>query len=381
MQITDVQTRLFEFTMPRRLGDVNSLQGRSEGAALITRIDTDQGVSGISLHQPGARASVEDLKRLLIGEDPRGVVGLWQRMVDSAFKGGNRGIVTDAIAAIDVALWDLKAKLQGDPLWRTLGALSPRVKAYASDIGLCLSDEELRAFYREMAALGVTAGKVKVGLDAESDLRRLGIVYKELQVAAARPALMIDANEYWSAKQAVRRVREIEEHFDLTWVEEPARRWDYAGLRKVSDGVKAAVATGENLDDIGEFLPLLEQRAADVLNIGISTSGITGATQVAHMAHGFETPVTMMNTPGNFMAHLAAALPNHTMMEVVFLESNPVFAVDTRIEDGWIILGEQLGLGIEIDAAALAEHEVQEVSRDTMASPWGRRPGAGLFRD
>ncbi len=381
MQITDVQTRLFEFTMPRRLGDVNSPQGRSEGAAMITRIDTDQGLSGISLHQPGARASVEDLKRLLIGEDPRGVVGLWQRMVDSAFKGGNRGIVTDAIAAIDVALWDLKAKLQGDPLWRTLGALSPRVKAYASDIGLCLPDEELRAFYREMAALGVTAGKVKVGLDAESDLRRLGIVYKELQVAAARPALMIDANEYWSAKQAVRRVREIEEHFDLTWVEEPARRWDYAGLRKVSDGVKAAVATGENLDDIGEFLPLLEHRAADVLNIGISTSGITGATQAAHMAHGFDTPVTMMNTPGNFMAHLAAALPNHTMMEVVFLESNPVFAVDTRIEDGWIILGEQPGLGIEIDAAALAEHEVQEVSRDTMASPWGRRMGAGLFRD
>jgi L-alanine-DL-glutamate epimerase-like enolase superfamily enzyme len=381
MRIIDVQTQLFEFTMPRRLGDVNSPQGRSEGAAMITRIDTDQGVSGISLHQPGARASVENLKNLIIGEDPRGVVGLWQRMVDSVFKGGNRGIVTDAIAAIDVALWDLKAKLQGEPLWRTLGALSPRVKAYASDIGLCLSDEELRAFYREMAALGVTAGKVKVGLDAESDLRRLGIVYKELQAAAARPALMIDANEYWSPKQAVRRVREIEEHFDLTWVEEPARRWDYAGLKKVSDGVKAAVATGENLDEIGEFLPLLEHRAADVLNIGISTSGITGAMQVAHMAHGFETPVTMMNTPGNFMAHLAAALPNHTMMEVVFLESNPVFAVDTRIDDGWIILGEQPGLGIEIDAAALAEHEVQEVSRDTMASPWGRRPGAGLFRD
>ncbi len=381
MQITDVQTRLFEFTMPRRLGDANSPQGRSEGASMITRIETDQGISGISLHQPQARASVDDLKRLLIGEDPRGVVGLWQRMVDTVFKGGNSGIVTDAIASLDVALWDLKAKLQGEPLWRTLGALSPRVKAYASDIGLCLSDEELRTFYHEMAVLGVTAGKVKVGIDPDADLRRLGIVYEELQAAAARPSLMIDANEYWSPKQAVRRVREIEETFDLTWVEEPARRWDYAGLRKVSDGVKAAVATGENLDDIGEFLPLLEHRAADVLNIGISNSGITGAMQVAHMAHGFEVPVTMMNTPANFMAHLAAALPNHTMMEVVFLESNPVFAVDTRIEDGWIVLGEQPGLGIEIDEAALADHEVEEVSRGTMASPWGRRPGAGLSRD
>ena len=381
MQITDVQTQVFQFTMPRRLGDVNSPQGRSEGASMITRIDTDQGLSGISLHQPQAEATVNELKKLIVGEDPRGVVGLWQRMVDYVFKGGNHGIVTDAIAALDVALWDLKAKLQGEPLWRALGALSPRVKAYASDIGLCLSDEELRTFYREMAALGVTGAKVKVGLDPESDLRRIGIAHEELRAATDRPSLMIDANEYWSPKQAVRRVREIEESFDLTWVEEPARRWDYAGLRKVSDSIRAAVATGENLDDIGEFLPLVDHRAADVLNIGISTSGITGAMQVAHMAHGFEIPVTMMNTQGNFMAHLAAALPNHTMMEVVFLETNPVFEVDNRIEDGWIVLGEKPGLGIEIDAAALAEHEVEEAAPDTMASPWGRRPGAGLFRD
>ena len=106
-----------------------------------------------------------------------------------------------------------------------------RVKAYASGLDYCLSDDELFAFYRRMAELGIRDGKLKVGLDLKADLRRLGIMRDALSVASPRPGLMIDSNEYWSPKQAVRYIRQIERRFKLLWVEEPARRWDYHGLK------------------------------------------------------------------------------------------------------------------------------------------------------
>ena len=88
---------------------------------------------------PGARSQIHALvDAVLVGEDPRGVRGLWKKMVDRVFKGGNRGLAGSAVANLDIALWDLKAKLNDEPLWRTLGASSPRVKAYASGIDLCL---------------------------------------------------------------------------------------------------------------------------------------------------------------------------------------------------------------------------------------------------
>ena len=155
-------------------------------------------------------------------------------MVDLAFKDGNRGIMSQAISALDIALWDLKAKANEEPLWKTLGASTRRVKAYASGIDLPLSDNEVRDYYEAMARKGISAGKLKVGLDREMDLRRLQIMHDALALSGKKPVLTVDVNEYWSPKQAIRHIRFFEEHFDITWVEEPARRWDYMGLRRVS---------------------------------------------------------------------------------------------------------------------------------------------------
>ena len=378
MKITGIRTKLYEFDLSRPLGDANFPEGRKRWAGLAVFIDTDEGLTGVSIGSPAARQSIGYLEPLLLGEDPRGVRGLWKKMVVRVFKDGNRGIVTDAISAIDVALWDLKAKANSEPLWRTLGASTPRVKAYASGIDLCLSDEELRAFYEGMAAQGIGAGKIKVGLDQDADLRRIGIMRNALRKVTKRPVLAIDSNEYWSPKQAIRKIREIEEHFDITWCEEPARRWDYRGLRRVSQSVKAAVATGENLDDVSGFMPLVANEAVDIVEMGSGTSGITGAMQVAHLAYAFELPVCMMNSPGNFMAHLASALPNHMMMEVVAAGREACFTTDARIEDGWIVLGDTSGLGITFDEEKLEELSVESVSPQRHLSP-GRREGAGLY--
>jgi L-alanine-DL-glutamate epimerase-like enolase superfamily enzyme len=377
MKITAIRQQSYHFTMDRRIGDANGPVGSDRGSGSFLYIDTDQGVTGIGF---GGGAAVRRFEHLLIGQDPRGVVGLWKTMCDAAFKGGVEGEAKAAIGALDIALWDLKARLNNEPLWKTLGASNPRVKAYASGIDLCLSDEEITQFYGRMAAVGVDAGKLKVGLDMESDLRRLELMRKALSRASARPSLMIDSNEYWSPKQAVRFISEIEKHFDLTWVEEPARRWDYRGLRLVREQVKAAVATGENLNGPQDFYALLLNEAVDVVEVGSGATGITGAMQIAHAAGVLEIPVALMNCPANFMAHLAAALPNHMMMEVVDPGREPCFSFDNHIEDGFIVLGEKPGLGIEIDEEKLASLSQPIPPRAWQdPQPFPRREGAGLW--
>jgi len=383
MKITGVRTILYEFAMKRSLGDANSPRGRTRASSLAVFVDSDQGVTGIAYGSPAARAHIHSLvEQLLVGRDPRGVRGLWQKLDNVVFKGNNRGIVNDAIGAIDMALWDLKAKLNGEPLWKTLGASTRRVRAYASGIDLSLTDAEIGEFYRGMAAQGIHAGKLKVGLDREMDLRRLGIMRDALATSGKKPILSIDANEYWSPKQAIRNIRAIEEHFELMWVEEPARRWDARGLRQVSQGVTAAVATGENLDHVSEFMPLFLGEAVDIVQVGSGTAGITGALQVAEVANAFELPVSMMNCPANLMAHVAAVIPNHVMMEVVDFGNDIAMIADQSMEDGWIVLGDSPGLGIEYDMEKLKELAVEQPrpeERGSWASPWGRRRGAGLL--
>ena len=380
MKITGVRTKLFEHDMARPLGDANNPQGRQRYAALAVYIDTDEGIFGNSIGSPGEQTAIHSIvDNLLVGRDPRGVVGLWQRMVDFVFKGGNRGAVTDAIASIDIALWDLKAKFNREPLWKTLGASSRYVKAYASGIDSPLSDDEIKTFYEAQAAKGIAIGKLKVGLDREADLRRIGIMKDALATSGKDPVILIDSNEYWSPKQAIQHIRYFEQHYEIFWAEEPARRWDFAGLKKVSEAVNAAVSTGENLDSIHDFRTLVMYEAADVLQIGRGTTGITGAIKVAHLAEGFDLPVSTMNCPGNYLAPLATIMPNHIWMEVVDNDRDLVFSNDNRVEDGYIILGDHPGLGIEFDEAKLEEFAVTERSASAAPSPWGRRRGAALY--
>ncbi len=380
MKVTGVRTHAYEIELTRPLGDANDPRGCTHVGMMVVYLDTDEGLTGIALSGPGMEKVIKGLvDGLIVGHDPRGVRGLWKRMVDQVFKGNNRGMVSGAIAAIDVALWDLKAKINHEPLWKTLGASSRYVKGYASDIGLNLSDEELYSFYSRLAGQGINAGKVKVGLNLADDLRRIGIMQDALATSGKQPLLMIDSNEYWSPKQAIRQIQAIEAHYDLFWVEEPARRWDYRGLRKVSEGVRAAVATGENLSEISEFMALIANEAADVVQVGVGTSGITGAMQVADMAYGFEIPVSLMNCPANYMAHLAAALPNHNMMEVLDAGVDQGMIHRHTVQDGYVVLSDDPGLGITFDEAQLAAWAIETPSsRATM--PFARRRGAGLYQ-
>lgn len=376
MKITGLRTQPFQIKMKRPIGDANSPAGHELLTANALWIDTDEGVSGIAMSATSGgllRALVENI---LLDKDPRGVLGHWNSMIDYVFKVGNRGEATMAIAALDIALWDLKARINKEPLWKTLGASTNRVRAYASGLDYPLADDEIRAFYTRLAAKGVHSGKLKIGLDQESDMRRIAIMRDALATSGKKPELMIDVNEYWSPKQAIRYIHEIEQEFDLTWVEEPARRWDVQGLKKVSDNIRAAVATGENLDALNDYLPLLHHGAADVLNVGSRAGGITGALKVANLAYAYEVPVSMMNCAANFMAHVGAVLPNHIMMEVMDNGRDACFTHTHEIEDGWIVLSDRPGLGFEFDQEKLDAHPVVEPNDPAV---WARRQGASLY--
>ena len=211
-----------------------------------------------------------------------------------------------------------------------------------------------------MADLGFRGGKLKIGLDQDMDIRRIGLMKDALSKNTSRPMLLIDANEYWSPKQAIRHMREIEEQFDITWIEEPARRWDFLGLRRIKESVRSAVCIGENLDTLGDFLPYFHHGSADVIQVGSGMTGITCALQIADAAYGFELPVTLGGSPGSFHAHLAPAIPNFMSMEVGDVHPEAVFTSDVRIEDGWLIPGDKPGTGIELDQEALRRRQVEQ---------------------
>lgn len=376
MKITGFRHETYLMKMDRAISDCNQPEGVELLPGSILFIETDEDISGLGLGFGGE--AIASLFSVIEGQDPREVLGLWMIMNDAVHKGGNEGAANAALSMIDVALWDIKAKIAGEPLWQTLGASEGRVKAYASGLDYCLSDEDLFVFYRRLAETGIDGGKLKVGLDFEADMRRIGIMQDALSIASDDPVLMIDANEYWSPKQAIRYVRRIEDKYKIEWVEEPARRWDYNGLRKVSQQVAASVATGENLNSIADFFPLISNGAVDVANVTTGHSGATGCRQIANMALGYGIPVSMMNAQANFMAHVAAALPNHSAMEVVDPGREHCLTFDNHIEDGFIVLGDSPGLGIEVDEKTLADLQANPpTGKGTF--PLSRREGAGRY--
>jgi len=188
--------------------------------------------------------------------------------------------------------------------------------------------------------------------------------------------LMLDANEAWHRSQAIRYVSQIEERFDLTWVEEPVRRWDAAGLAAVRAAVRAGVASGENLTGLEQFRPLLDADALDVVQAGWGW-GTTLALRVAAAAHARDLPVSPVGfSPA--IAPAAAAMPNMLTIEVQDLAFPIGLRVDQEFDDGGIVLGDTPGNGFAIDEEALALHTA---SANQLATPdWQVRPSRAALR-
>ncbi len=323
------------------------LTRRSAGRCSVELL-TDSGDLGVALVDAGAGAHARRLAAdLLAGADPHAVTGLWERMTHAAAKRPG-GPLRRAVAALDVALWDLKAKSLGEPLWRTLGGGPPRANAHAACHDAGLSDEALTAWFDRMARMhGLRGGTLRAADSARADLRRLGLVRHALAQAATEPALMLDAGARWTVVEAIRRIRRLEADFDLTWIESAARGGGDAALKRVSDGISAAVCAGARLATMAEFRAHFKRRSMDVVQLDLGMIGITGALVIADAAFGLELPVALMAAPGNIHVHLAGVVPGFMSMEVVDpTPGDADFSTGARIEDGWGVAGDAPGHGL-----------------------------------
>jgi L-alanine-DL-glutamate epimerase-like enolase superfamily enzyme len=317
------------------------------------RLSAGDGLSGTGIGDAAAGAVALRLaKGMLVGADPRGVAGLWELLTRKAGAAGRGRAHLRAAAILDQALWDLKARAHGEPLWRMLGGARPRANAYASSAGRFARDADLEAWFARMATrYGLRGGKLRAGPNERDDLRRLGLVREALGRAAPAPELMIDAGRRWSAAQAVRRVRAIEKRFDLTWVEGIARDRDARRLKRLSDSVAAAVCVGAGFTGIREFLPQLRERSVDVVQIDVAATGITAALQLADAAYGLELPVTLAAVPGNVQAQVAGVMPNCMSVEITEPEPPDWLASGVRIAGGRAIAGDAPGNGLSLVGA------------------------------
>ncbi|GAA4509304.1 mandelate racemase/muconate lactonizing enzyme family protein [Nonomuraea ferruginea] len=351
MRITGYRTMTTVQEWGRPVGDVNGVFADGVVPVPLVMVDTDEGITGVGL---GPHVEIETVFAAIEGEDPRGVTALYDRMLRRTFKAGHAGAVFGTIGALDTALWDIKARAAGEPLWRLLGGRDRGVPAYASGLDIGLSDDELVSVYQVYAGHGLRAAKIKGGLDIERDRHRLTLVREVLTEAGrgARPGLMLDVNEAWNRKQAVRHVCELERTLDLTWIEEPVRRWDADGLAAVGRGIRASVATGENLTGLEQFRPLLAAGAVDIVQTAV-VWGVSHFLRVSALAHAHDLPVSPIGATPVALLHAATSVPNHLASELQDLHPPLGLSLDLYVEDGAFVLGDSPGLGITVDEQAI----------------------------
>jgi L-alanine-DL-glutamate epimerase-like enolase superfamily enzyme len=351
MRITGFRTFTTVHDPRRPAAHANAVRDGGVTDVRIVVVDTSEGISGIGF---GSHVELDSVFAAVEGEDPRCTTALYDRMLRQTFKAGHAGVVFGTIGAVDTALWDIKARAAGEPLWRLLGGRERTVPAYASGVDIGLSDEDLVQLYRTYAERGLRVAKVKGGRDVEQDRRRLTLVRDVLaEVNGTRPGLMLDANESWTRKQAVRHVCEIERTLDLIWVEEPVRRWDAEGLAVVGRGIRASVASGENLTGLEQYRPLLAAGAIDIVQTA-AMWGVTHFLRVAALAHAYDLPISASGTAPVPVLHAATAVPNHIASELQDLCPPAGVSLDMRIEDGAFVLGDSPGVGVAIDEDVIA---------------------------
>lgn len=292
------------------------------------KIDTDAGVSGYGFtgthaHLPSDQLITRCIETchapLLLGEDPRDVQRLWLKLArDPALQWvGRAGITTLSHAALDVALWDIKAKAAGVPLWQLLGgAVRERLRAYNTDIGwLSLSDDQLLAGAVSAVEDGFTGIKIKVGSSVERDLRRLAAVRRAI---GPDVTLAIDGNGKWDLPTCLRFCRAAADH-DVYWFEEPLWYDDVKGHATLARSQAIPLALGEQLYTAEAFAGFFQQGALHWAQPDVTRmAGLTEVWRVCEMAQGWRLPVAPhAGDMSQVHVHLAYAHPACAVLEYI----------------------------------------------------------------
>ncbi len=290
----------------------------------------------------------------LIGRDPIDIEAIWKDLFFHTHATAVGAITSLALACVDTALWDWRARAQGLPLWRLLGGAQPRVPLYTTEGGwLHLPPQALVEQTLEAQAAGFKGAKIKIGRPHLSeDVARLSAVRE-----AVGPGfeLMTDANQGLSRPESVRRAHAFD-GLGLAWIEEPLPAEDVRGHAQLRQHTPIAVAVGESLYHPMQFREYLEQGACSIVQPDVARiGGITPWIKTAHLAETFDVPVC----PHFLMelhVSLCAAVPNAVWVEYI-PQLDDITTSRMRVQDGYALPPSSPGLGIEWDWAAIAQRQ------------------------
>jgi L-alanine-DL-glutamate epimerase-like enolase superfamily enzyme len=355
-RITSVEPGFYRIPLPQVLTD--STHGEMRAFELNTvRVRDADGAEGVgytfTVGRNGAAVDAvlaRELTEIMAGEEAGDVERLWQRAWWALHYGGRGGPTVLALSAFDMALWDLKARRAGLPLWRLLGGFDPKVPCYAGGIDLDLPLDALLRQTDDNLSKGFRAIKMKVGRpNLFADVERVKAMREHL---GENFPLMVDANMKWTIDGAIRAARMLQP-FDLTWLEEPTIPDDPAGHARILREGGVPIAAGENLRSLWEFKLLVAGGGVsypepDVTNCG----GVTPFMKIAHLAEAFNLPVTSHGAH-DVTVHCLAACPNRSYLEAHGFGLDRFIAEPLRIEDGFALAPDRPGHGIAFDWAGL----------------------------
>ena len=359
MKITEITTESYRWPLHKPI--TNGLHTYTHASLGLVKIETDTDYTGIGLGDlnPITKATIEHLKPELIGEDPLDVERLWHKMWIPKLV-GRRGMTTRAISAIDIGLWDLRAKAANMPLYKLLGGYRDRVPTYIAG-GYYEEGKGLKELTEEMienVEMGAKAIKMKIGgVSISEDVERVKTVR---QAVGTEVKLMIDANCAYRYYEAIQLAKKVEE-YDVFWFEEPVPPDDYEGHRKLAAATTIPIATGENEYTRYGFRDLIAQQAVAILNPdAIILGGVTEFMKVAALASAYNLDIAP-HGPQEIHVHLVAAIANGLILEFyrdtvdpmwgqIFLETLSLNA------DGTVSPPEVPGIGIDPNYEALAQY-------------------------
>jgi L-alanine-DL-glutamate epimerase-like enolase superfamily enzyme len=374
MRIVDVKAYPTSFPVPPQASVTLGIGRAVKRDAVVVRVTTDDGLVGFgeSHHgrSPGAVAHHVNttLRQLVLGMDAADVVGIWARIYKMQLGSHGMGAATAiAMSGIDMALWDVRGKAIGWPLYRLLGGSARRVPAYAGGVSLGYqAPEALVDEARAHVEAGYRAVKLRVGDTPRRDLER---------VAAVRRAfgddltILVDANTGYTVADARAAMPGLDAH-GVGWLEEPFPAHDHVSYAQARRFGRVPLAAGENHYTRFEFSRLIEDRTITILQPDLSkTGGVTEALRIAALASTWKltinphTSMTGLNMAASI--HLLAAIDNAGYFEADVSRVNlfrdrlvsPPYVVGP---DGCVAPLEGPGLGVEVDEAFLAKHPVIE---------------------